>query len=89
MDYRGEFFSWVWWLCMSQLAENQGRDTTQLYSEMEGQLFETLAAQTQDVVQGLDPEEREKAYQYLRGECTHGHVDESYLPTWKVGKAPF
>lgn len=96
IDYRGEFFSWVWQPCLYQIAENKGAGVATiddafitLHSELEGEHFDKNAWETEKAVEGLPPEERSEAYEYLRNECAGGYVASDYLPTWGVGEAPF
>ena len=96
INYRDEVFSWVWMPCMYQIAEDQGASVgnideiaLQLHSEMEGVNFNSLAWDTEKAVKGMPVEERGEAYRYLRNECAGGYVASDYLPTWKLGEAPF
>ena len=86
-----EFFSWVWMPCMyhwQKIGQILPIIAIELQGKLEGEDFNNRMG-NEKVVKGLPPEERAEAYEYLRNECTGGHVASDYLPKWQVGKPPF
>ncbi len=91
-DYRGEFFSWVWMPCLSQIAEDLGavgedvnRAALGLHGELQAR-YNTEARAIEDAVRHMSTEERSLAYKILRVECAGGPISEDYVPTWELGK---
>lgn len=81
---------------MYQRAEDAGVGITNiddaayaLHNELHDEHFNKLAWETEKTVKDLPPDERAKAYRYLRNECAGGYVASDYLPKWQVGKPPF